>query len=71
MCDFIVSYSLNEVFPLNIMEAFYCEKPVVSTNVGGISELITNGKTGFIFQKDDSQSCIKYLRLLIRYPVLC
>ena len=48
LSDIIISYSIREVMPLNILEAFYCGKPVVSTDVGGLSEIIENGKNGFL-----------------------
>ena len=47
MSDILVSYSINEVLPLNIIESFYCKKPVISTNVGGIAEMITDNYDGF------------------------
>ena len=46
--DVIMLTSLNEGTPVSIMEAMAAGKPVLSTNVGGISELITNGQTGLL-----------------------
>lgn len=63
--DIIVSYSLNEVFPLNILESFYCSKPVVSTNVGAVSEIIEDSINGFMFEKNDSDKCFELLCNLI------
>jgi len=65
MSDIIVSYSKNEVFPLNILESFYCGKPVISSNVGSIDEMIINNENGFLFDCDDYNSCLKYLHNLI------
>ena len=59
--DIIVSYSLNEVLPIHIIESFYCKKPVISTNVGGISEMIENGVNGYLIQPNDNTSCINRL----------
>jgi glycosyltransferase involved in cell wall biosynthesis len=53
MSDIIISYSTNEVFPLNILEAFYCKKSVISTNVGGISEIITSNLNGILVNNND------------------
>jgi len=64
MSDIIVSYSINEVFPLNILESFYCKKPVVSSNVGGISEIIDHTVNGFLFDGNDSDTCYNYLNNL-------
>jgi glycosyltransferase involved in cell wall biosynthesis len=46
--DIIMLTSLNEGTPVSIMEAMAAGKPVLSTNVGGISELINNGQTGLL-----------------------
>jgi glycosyltransferase involved in cell wall biosynthesis len=45
--DIVMLTSLNEGTPVSIMEAMSAAKPVVSTNVGGVAELIETGKTGF------------------------
>jgi glycosyltransferase involved in cell wall biosynthesis len=46
--DIVMLTSLNEGTPVSIMEAMAAGKPVLSTNVGGISELITNGESGLL-----------------------
>jgi glycosyltransferase involved in cell wall biosynthesis len=46
--DIIMLTSLNEGTPVSIMEAMAAGRPVLSTNVGGVSELITNGQTGLL-----------------------
>ena len=38
-----------------IKEAFYLKIPVVSTSVGGIPELIDNGKTGILVDTENSE----------------
>lgn len=69
-CDIMVSYSLNEVMPLNIIEATYCAKPVVSSDVGGVKEIIEDGETGFLFRSGDSEKCYELLIKLIDDKVL-
>lgn len=46
--DIVMLTSLNEGTPVSIMEAMCSAKPVVSTDAGGVSELIETGRTGFI-----------------------
>jgi len=46
--DILVLPSLSEGRPNVILEAFACEVPVVATNVGGVPELMINGKTGYL-----------------------
>ena len=65
MSDIIVSYSTNEVFPLNIMESFYCRKSVIASNVGGVSEMINNNENGFLIEINDSNNCFNKLCELI------
>lgn len=65
MSDIIVSYSINEVLPLNITESFYCSKPVVSSDVGGIKEMINDKDNGYLFKMNDSNACFNILCSLI------
>jgi glycosyltransferase involved in cell wall biosynthesis len=44
----LVMPSRCEGMPLTIVEAMVCGRPVVATNVGGISELVQDGITGFL-----------------------
>lgn len=45
--DIVVLTSLNEGTPVSIMEAMSSGKPVVSTQAGGISEMIKQNETGY------------------------
>jgi len=40
---------------LAALEAMACEVPVISTRVGGIPEVITDGETGFLSEVGDVQ----------------
>ena len=52
----------HEVFGLTIIESFAFGTPVIGANLGGISELITNEKTGFIFDNvEELANCINRL----------
>ena len=68
--DILVSYSRNEVLPLNIIEAMFCKKPVVTSDVGGVSEMVENGVNGFLFPVDDHDACLSALSTLIESPEL-
>lgn len=46
--DIAVSSSLREGLPVNVIEAFACGLPVVALNCRGMSDLIENGKNGYI-----------------------
>ena len=45
--------SRMESSPTTIKESFFLKVPVVATNVGGIPELIENGKTGILILPED------------------
>nr|MBP6688013.1 glycosyltransferase [Lacibacter sp.] len=51
--DIIMLTSLNEGTPVSIMEAMAAAKPVLSTKVGGIAELINNRQTGLLASTED------------------
>jgi glycosyltransferase involved in cell wall biosynthesis len=53
-CDLFVLPSEYEAFGIVLVEAMACEKPCVGSNMGGIPEVIDDGKTGFIVDYADS-----------------
>ena len=52
-CDVLVLPSFSESFGLVLIEALACEKPVIGSNVGGISEIITDD-VGLLVDPNDS-----------------
>ncbi|GAO44328.1 putative glycosyltransferase [Flavihumibacter petaseus NBRC 106054] len=49
--DIVVLPSLQETLPVVIAEAMSAARVMVTTDVGGIPEMIDHGKDGFIYQK--------------------
>lgn len=47
-CDLVVTASFREGMPLNVIEAMYCHKAVVASKNRGHSELVDEGKTGYL-----------------------
>ena len=53
-----------DMSPLTLQEAQLMEKPVVATNVGGIPELMKDGETGFLIEKDSPEELFDKLSML-------
>ncbi len=54
--DLFMLTSKTESFGLSLLEAMSCGVPTISSNVGGISEVVQHGETGFTFNPDDFNS---------------
>jgi glycosyltransferase involved in cell wall biosynthesis len=67
--DIILSTSENEGMPIALIEAQLASKPVVGTNVGGVSEVVINNKTGFVTRKN-TEDLAKALEKLIKSKAL-
>jgi len=68
--DILVLASLWEGLPGVIAEAMASGLPVVATNVGGIPELVVDGKTGLLVPPGDATSLADALSRLIDDPDL-
>jgi glycosyltransferase involved in cell wall biosynthesis len=64
--DVFVLSTHCEGFPLVILEAMACEKPVVATSVDGIPEIIEDGQTGLLFAHEDHESLATEVLDLLR-----
>lgn len=64
-CDIFVLPSLWEGFPYVIIEAMAAGKPIVSTNVDGISEAIVNDISGILVEPGDSEAIAKAVIYLL------
>jgi glycosyltransferase involved in cell wall biosynthesis len=51
--------SEDESFGMGILETMLYGKPVLSTKVGGIPEVMQHGKTGFLFTVGDTRNFAK------------
>ena len=67
--DIILSTSENEGMPIALIEAQLASKPVVATDVGGVSEVVINNKTGFVTRKNTDELA-KALEKLINSKTL-
>lgn len=68
--DVFLTTSLTEGLPLTIYEAFACKIPVVSTKAGGIPEVVTDKKTGFLASVKDSDTLADSVLKILQDVVL-
>ncbi len=57
--------SLPEPLPTVALEAMACGKPIVAYSVGGIPEIVDNGKDGFLVQPGDVQALSERVAYLL------
>jgi glycosyltransferase involved in cell wall biosynthesis len=62
--DVVVQPTLQEAFSQVMAEALWLCKPLVITDVGGVSDVITNGVNGLLVPKEDSSALITAIKLL-------
>jgi glycosyltransferase involved in cell wall biosynthesis len=68
--NILVLPSYQETLPVTIAEAMAAGKIVIATNVGGISEMIEDGKSGFLFEKGNAKQLEKILSTIKNIPAL-
>jgi glycosyltransferase involved in cell wall biosynthesis len=59
-----------ESFGLVALEAMLAKKPVVASNLGGLSEVVINNETGFLFDPNSKEALSEALFKLIESPSL-
>lgn len=69
-CSLFVLPSRVEPFGIAIIEALASGKPVISTKVGGIPEIIENGSNGILVEPDDPQALYEAMRTVWDDPAL-
>ena len=57
--------SLIEGLPAVILEAMFCETPVVAYNVGGVGEVVVQGETGWLVDKNNEGEFLNKLEEIL------
>jgi len=65
-CDIIALTSLNEGTPVSLIEAQAAGKPIVSTNVGGIANVVKENHTALLSSSLDVEAFAKNLKVLVQ-----
>lgn len=66
--DVAILPSKWEGFGLALIEYMLCDKPIVASNVGGISNIIQDGENGYLINIKDSQELSEKIEYLIDNP---
>lgn len=69
--DIVALTSHNEGTPVSLIEAQAASKPVVSTNVGGVQDVVTDNQTGYITDPGDAEAFAEALLKLIDNAEKC
>jgi len=68
--DIPVYLSRKESFGVSVLESMSCGKPVVASNIGGLKEIINDGKDGFLVQAEDFNLAAEAIEKLVTDPAL-
>jgi glycosyltransferase involved in cell wall biosynthesis len=66
--DLVVLSSLNEGTPVSLIEAMAAGLPVVATKVGGVPDLVADGKTGLLVPPKDPMAMSQAMETLLADP---
>jgi glycosyltransferase involved in cell wall biosynthesis len=68
--DLFVHPSYAEPFGLAIVEAMAMRKPVIACNTGGVPEIITHGRDGWLVEPRSTEAVATALTMLLNRPEL-
>lgn len=68
--DIFVLTSRYEGFPISILEAMRAGLPVIASDVGGVSEAVLEGQTGFLIPRGSWKTLHSRLKTLLTNPEL-
>lgn len=66
--DIFIFPTLNEAFGLVLLEAMEHALPCIATDEGGISDIVDDGKTGFIVSKRNTEALADKIEYLLNHP---
>jgi glycosyltransferase involved in cell wall biosynthesis len=68
--DIVTLTSFNEGTPVSLIEAQAANKPIVSTRVGGISDIVLEGQTALLAHVNDPDEFCRHLLQLVQDDAL-
>ena len=64
--DVFVLSSISEGLPLSVVEGMAASNPVVATDVGGLSEIVVHGQSGYLVEPRNSAALAEKILLLLQ-----
>lgn len=68
--DVFILSSITEAFPYTLLEAGHVGLPVIATDVGGVSEIIENNKTGLLIKSKSDEEIINAILFYLKSDTL-
>lgn len=68
--DIFLLSSVEEALSVALMEAFASGLPAVATKVGGVSEIVKDGESGYLVESGDPEAMAEKLDILVGNPGL-
>lgn len=69
-CDFMMLFSGHEGLPISLIEANMIGIPIICSNVGGNSEIVEHGTSGYVLNMDDWKGLHGLINSLAETPAL-
>jgi glycosyltransferase involved in cell wall biosynthesis len=64
----VIPSECYENYPMAVLESFACGTPVIGTNIGGIPEIIQDGRNGLLFEPGDERQLADRIQFLLDNP---
>jgi glycosyltransferase involved in cell wall biosynthesis len=64
--DIFIHPTLDDCFPLVLLEAMQFSLPIISTSIGGIPDLVKHSETGLILEETDPKSLASQIMFFIK-----
>ena len=68
--DIFLFPSMKEGFPNALLEAMASGTSAIASEIGGVTDLISDGKTGILFPAGDNELLVKKIIYLLKYPMI-
>jgi glycosyltransferase involved in cell wall biosynthesis len=63
--EVLINPSFSEAFGMSLIEAMSCEVPVVATRVGGMAEIVNDGRAGLLVESGDASALAEAMLSLL------